>query len=242
MNNEPYNPKVAKDIITLLLILYNQIDGSGGETTKKALKSPISKAELVDSCSIKGVISGALWKWKGKNYCIFRGSLSAYEYFHSFRHHQTDLFVKDRDVKVHQGFWKLFSGIEDFVSRLPDDVIIGGHSLGGALAHLTAFYLSLNKKRCSCYTFGTPRIGNKEFCDVYDSIVPCSYRIVNTEDTLAWLPLVFQPLAKGPLIYSNVKGTKVFTVNKVSSCHNVRAATTANHSSELYYEATVKLL
>ncbi|KAJ0092471.1 hypothetical protein Patl1_25753 [Pistacia atlantica] len=52
-----------------------------------------------------------------------------------------------------------------------------GHSLGGALATLFALELSSSKlAKCGAisltmYNFGSPRVGNKKFADVYNEVI-----------------------------------------------------------------------
>jgi pimeloyl-ACP methyl ester carboxylesterase len=81
----------------------------------------------------------------------------------------------DSSVKVHQGFYDLYSGcmrqIEGQVrelyasySRLRPQVIVCGHSLGAALATLCAHHLSSETPfEPFCFTFNSPRAGNLQF-------------------------------------------------------------------------------
>uniref|UniRef100_A0A914P9C5 Fungal lipase-like domain-containing protein n=1 Tax=Panagrolaimus davidi TaxID=227884 RepID=A0A914P9C5_9BILA len=72
------------------------------------------------------------------------------------------------------------------------NTLVTGHSLGAALASLTAATLSATnvvpKNRLSLYTFGQPRVGNKEFADNYLNFVPEAYRIVHHWDIVPHLP------------------------------------------------------
>lgn len=51
-----------------------------------------------------------------------------------------------------------------------DDVIVCGHSLGGALAMLCGLDIKYNnpEKQVRVYTFGAPRVGNKSFSRSYN--------------------------------------------------------------------------
>jgi len=91
--------------------------------------------------------------------------------------------------RVHGGFLKAFRGIEDNIrqklSEYPDiPVYITGHSLGGALAMLATRYLASNSLGAT-YTFGCPRVANREF---FRDIRTPVYRIVNAADGVARLP------------------------------------------------------
>lgn len=75
-------------------------------------------------------------------------------------------------------------------------VFVTGHSLGGALATLFAldFVKSVksgNRHRgvtTTMVNFGSPRVGNRGFCEEYDELVTDSIRIVNRGDLVPTLP------------------------------------------------------
>ena len=64
------------------------------------------------------------------------------------------------------------------------EIIISGHSLGGAIASLVGCYfleLGVKEENIQVYTFGAPPIGSKVFCDLYRKRLQ-AYRIVNEFD------------------------------------------------------------
>ena len=64
-----------------------------------------------------------------------------------------------------------------------------GHSLGGALATLTASWLkSTYGIPVTIYTFGAPRVGNSAFATHVESFIP-SYRVTHGMDPVPWIPL-----------------------------------------------------
>ncbi|KAJ3706376.1 hypothetical protein LUZ61_010081 [Rhynchospora tenuis] len=73
-------------------------------------------------------------------------------------------------------------------------VYITGHSLGGALATLLALELSSSKMArrgvisITMYNFGSPRVGNRRFAEVYNAKVKDSWRIVNHRDIIPTVP------------------------------------------------------
>lgn len=87
---------------------------------------------------------------------------------------------------VHRGFKLLlmeaWDAIEQQLQKLSAPVYYTGHSLGGALAVLAA---SL-KKPAAVYTFGSPRMGNREFVDSIRHVN--IYRVVNPRDIVACVP------------------------------------------------------
>ncbi len=95
--------------------------------------------------------------------------------------------------RVHLGFSAALKHtwykIERLLKRIEDDkpLFLTGHSMGGALAVLTACRLAkLNRPAVATYTFGSPRVGDPNFCDGYD--LP-TYRIVNRLDLVPEMPM-----------------------------------------------------
>jgi len=108
--------------------------------------------------------------------------------------------------KVHTGFNSasqrispdLMARLETALTRLPmATVVVTGHSLGAALAHLFAYHFrqsfanGVTHNRVPptvVYTFGSPRVGNAAFVEAYNRLVPHSYRLVHNEDPVPHLP------------------------------------------------------
>ncbi len=70
-------------------------------------------------------------------------------------------------------------------------VVAAGHSLGGALATLTAFdirrHLMDNMQSDAevvCYTFAAPRTGNHAFAREYNAMVPDTWSVINDQVSL----------------------------------------------------------
>ena len=93
---------------------------------------------------------------------------------------------------VHRGFKRradlVISTIIDYVERHPGKSIwITGHSLGGALALYTTCELeSLGYGPIKLFTFGSPRTGNRDYCDL---ITSTHCRFVNCNDVIPKIPL-----------------------------------------------------
>ncbi|KAD4384133.1 hypothetical protein E3N88_24301 [Mikania micrantha] len=114
------------------------------------------------------------------------------------------------EVQVHSGFLgaydsvrtRIISIIKAAINNKDDDadqvskwhVYVTGHSLGGALATLLALELSSSQLAKSgafsvtMYNFGSPRVGNKKFADVYNQKVKDSWRVVNHRDIIPSVP------------------------------------------------------
>jgi hypothetical protein len=76
----------------------------------------------------------------------------------------------------------------------PTSLTICGHSLGGALATLLALDVAANTtdpalKNPAVYTYASPRTGDPSFADMYNHVVPQTFRIANRIDLVPKLPL-----------------------------------------------------
>jgi len=98
--------------------------------------------------------------------------------------------------RVHKGFAAAYKSIEiqvlKAVKRLAGlPLYITGHSLGAAVATVATQYLErdpvLRDQIAACYTFGSPRVGNKEYDRDLKSAI---YRVVNTTDVVTVIPLL----------------------------------------------------
>jgi pimeloyl-ACP methyl ester carboxylesterase len=94
--------------------------------------------------------------------------------------------------RVHLGFSSVlrrtWNTVENLLEAAQDKpLFVTGHSMGGALAVLTACRLEkMGRAPVATYTFGAPRIGDRTFCGGYS--LP-TYRVVNRLDLVPELPL-----------------------------------------------------
>ena len=88
--------------------------------------------------------------------------------------------------RVHRGFGHLLMQIWDDIQtrldRIHHPLYFTGHSLGGALAVLSA---SLHKPQ-AVYTFGSPRIGDRAFAHTLSTV--SIFNIINPYDVVTHLP------------------------------------------------------
>lgn len=104
--------------------------------------------------------------------------------------------------KIHSGFATAYSSIAnevmEYVQQLREKkkrpVFLTGHSLGGALATICSLdlwvKLDISRREIFVSTFGSPRVGNREFAEIYREVVPLHWRIVVDPDMVARLPSV----------------------------------------------------
>ncbi|XP_066348334.1 uncharacterized protein [Miscanthus floridulus] len=116
-----------------------------------------------------------------------------------------------QEVQVHSGFLGAYDSVrnrimtlikyavgfqdEEDAETIPSwHVYVTGHSLGGALATLLALELSSSQMAkngvifVTMYNFGSPRVGNRRFAEVYNAKVKDSWRIVNHRDIIPTVP------------------------------------------------------
>jgi hypothetical protein len=94
--------------------------------------------------------------------------------------------------RVHLGFssvlrrsWKQVERILEAAEDKP--LFLTGHSMGGALAVLTACRLAkMGRPPVATYTFGSPRVGDPAFCEGYTQP---TYRVVNRLDLVPEMPI-----------------------------------------------------
>jgi hypothetical protein len=130
---------------------------------------------------------------------IFRGSNELGDWM-------TNLRAKDENFYnrgyVHQGFrhasnlfLKTVRQKGELSQHIPEvlenntNIILTGHSLGGTMATLIGCHLlerGVKKENLEVYTFGTPPIGDENFCNYYQDKLHL-HRLVNENDIVAHL-------------------------------------------------------
>lgn len=140
----------------------------------------------------------------------FRGSKDAQDYIQDGKFEMTDLgWFQGNDVtSVHKGFLEDFDAINSQLvqtvkallngqsgqsGRKP--IFITGHSLGAALATLCALEFQYQHfPVAGVYTFGSPRVGNAAFAEMYDELLKdITFRVIDQNDIVPRVP----PLANG---------------------------------------------
>lgn len=117
-------------------------------------------------------------------------------------------------LRIHSGFAAVYDSCRQILMPAltnlssSKQLYITGHSLGGALAILCALDAAVNTdfKAPIMYNFGSPRVGDPEFGESYDSIVYDSMRIVHSNDIVALLPPaeLQLPFSKDMIYYRHV--------------------------------------
>lgn len=175
------------------------------ELSKEAYHSPVKTAKENNGLTQLAFLSKNdtqvyIWKRESEEeekdkrvYVVFRGTKGLEDIVDDIdiRHKR---FSAAKGVKVHAGFYRQWLDIAPLVDRElkalkgPFTLVCTGHSLGGALATLASLEYADKYKALECYTFGSPRVGNHNFCTAFEEKVPVHWRIVNEKDPVPTLP------------------------------------------------------
>lgn len=207
-----YDPDLAKQFASLASVPYCQdathvLDWTCKTCADAQTALVPGKIRLID-LGTKNATRVLIGKLRDQHGCLlsFRGSDNIRNWIEDLQIYR----VMPRDYsdckgcKVHDGFYKLWSDIQDPVMRAlrevgcdqsgSDNVLyITGHSLGAALTHLAMFTLDAAGFNISkTYSFEAPRVGNKEFSEAFTDrfgrLVPV-FRITHHKDPVPHLPL-----------------------------------------------------
>ena len=151
---------------------------------------------------------------------------------------------------VHFGFAQALDKVYDKIVHWIDEqklddatITCTGHSLGAALATIMASRLDANE----LYTFGSPRVGNRDFVKEIKNDGVKHYRFVNNNDVVTKVPFPIRFVHHGELVYINHYGN----IRKMSPWQRfkdqwrgrMRALSKGqpfdgifDHSMELYYQ------
>jgi len=131
-------------------------------------------------------------------YVIFRGSTSFQDWLDDLDAVLTS-YPYCKKCEVHKGFYKteqaFISNITTQVQLYLNDfydykVLVTGHSLGAALATLTAVDLQASGiDDVILYNYGSPRIGNDEFASFVSSYLTDINRVTHHKDTVPHTPM-----------------------------------------------------
>ena len=173
----------------------------------------------------------------------FRGTDDFPDDIADIRYNQATYPYASNAGLTHIGFTHVYESCRDAVTSpstaLPAGIMlyITGHSLGAAVATLTALDVAVNTpfKQPIIYTIASPRTGDPNFANRFDSTLVtstiCSSRIVNMFDIVPLLPPrdIYDPLDDTTYYYQHVTDYVPVAFFKGGAI--------ANHRLENYIEA-----
>tara|TARA_B100001094_G_scaffold263748_2_gene265480 strand:+ start:11689 stop:12369 length:681 start_codon:yes stop_codon:yes gene_type:complete len=142
---------------------------------------------------------------------------------------------------VHAGFMKIYNSVRSRLLCLMkvlletneiNKIVCTGHSLFGAISTIIATDLSIQfDLPVICITFGSPRVGNNEFAELFNNNVQLSYRCVFKKD-----PITFTPL---PIRFKHVRGLlncdfKTIKESEIPQNYDCLGCRIKHHSMEFY--------
>lgn len=196
-----------------------------------------------------------LWKFNESDtlFIVFRGTRGMGDGLDNIDVRQIPFH--SNGVYVHSGFHRQFTQIlQELDAYLEKDagnksIVFCGHSLGGAIATLASVHFA-DKYAVSCYTFGSPRVGNTKFCRLFESSVKDHMRVVNSNDPVPMIPISFRFEHVGPALVvdddCNVYEVKkdipwyvriFYHLVKLDMFHLIR-----DHKAEVYIERLGKMV
>lgn len=132
--------------------------------------------------------------------------------------------------KVHAGFLLQYRSVCNELYKVLQRhankaILVTGHGIGGAVAHLCALDLSIrNNAFVTCVTFGSPKVGDQTFKDKFLKHVYKSVRKANTFDVFTWLPLSLVHVTPAdcsiPLVM-NPHSIRAYRIDLMASTKNV---------------------
>ena len=232
-----YDKKVARYLADLSVRISSAADES--------FRAPLTLTHELDMYDSKeNPLFGVLWSNNGIAYISFRGTLEKQEWMQNFTYEQTP-FTHDQKTKqqhalffgisdeksspaVHSGFIQVYNNFRnDLIHKIkqlnPSQILIGGHSLGGAIATICGLDLKIMGYNAIVYTFASPRVGDDAFCDLVVKNRLTLYRIVNTSDVAPTFPVSVSPNfqdPENPFIYTHCGEAVYFTSNWKSITNN----------------------
>eukprot|EP00911_Craspedida_sp_UC1_P000836 UC1_evm2s641 len=124
-------------------------------------------------------------------------------------------------VRVHGGFWRAYNSVRKHTTTTVSslvrqnrgyDLLITGHSLGGALAQLAALdYTAAGLSPIpNLVTAGSPRVGNSQFATwSNETLTRAAWRLTHAHDIVVHLPLEAMGFHHAP--WEIYQDTKTFT-------------------------------
>ena len=185
---------------------------------------------------------------------VFRGSAEALDWLGNFETNR--ITIPGTSAQVHSGFWNAADSVyADIVADLAAfrgtrSVWVTGHSLGGAVAQLTAFRLRRDNHvpSASLVTFGAPSVGSTGFGTLFSSVGSLAYqRWVHLDDPVPYVPgVIGDALAfTHNVLATDLRTLADGTVSAVGGQSTVTVPPTfdlKDHDMPLYYGDLVKVV
>jgi triacylglycerol lipase len=188
-------------------------------------------------------------------YIVWRGSESPTDFLKDASVIKTSAF----NCRVHSGFnscleavsLKLYKLVKQAIQDIGgpyevSNIYISGHSLGGALATLSAvkfahWYPSM-RDRIKVVTIGSPRVGDRAFRNLFNKHISECVRIVHDNDIVTRVPKLNYFHVKGQLKLADDGTVMTNSLNPIKAITrivkaNITADSVKDHSADKYVKA-----
>jgi hypothetical protein len=191
----------------------------------------------------------------GVVHVVFRGTTTSTELLLDLAIEQVDFPFGVGDWGgTHRGFterWQeLFPTVTDALSQLVIDgaqgIAFSGHSLGGAVSTLAAAtYAEQFDLPIELITFGSPRVGDSDFVEVFEGLGIDSWRVTNPRDVVPGVPEDAPAGSQGTgadqLFYTHVPTRSDLPFDDEGGAVERNLGVGGNHASCRYLQETCEL-
>jgi len=196
INRAAYSDRMAWILASMAHLAYDKFEDKGKPYKLFVLKLKSGGFELLKTFYSKETDTQAFLAKSNDGYAVlaFRGTEIAKR--HDMMIDAQAMKVSVLEGRIHSGFRIAYDSvgkeIEASVLKIKDlPLYITGHSLGAALATVATqrleHHLKIREMIAACYTFGSPRVGDKHYDMEFKSPI---YRVVNTTDIVTVIPLL----------------------------------------------------
>lgn len=142
---------------------------------------------LICSFGSQNDVSGYLAE--GKDYCVLAFKGTVFSEIRTVLYGLMFWHKAVKGVRYHAGFYKAYEKLlpcfNPAIKANTKPLYITGHSLGGAIAIITALNMPINSFE-ACYTFGSPRVCNHKGLPLAEN--KAIFRVINGNDIVPSLP------------------------------------------------------
>ncbi|KAJ7980222.1 Lipase [Quillaja saponaria] len=198
------------EIIELVVDIQHCLQGFVG--VAKDLNAIVIAFRGTQESSIQNWIEDLFWKQLDLNYPDMPDAMVHLGFYHAY--HNTT--IRPSILNAVKRAKKFYGDI---------NIMVTGHSMGGAMAAFCGLDLVVNHKahNVQVMTFGQPRIGNAVFASYYGELVPNTIRVTNDHDIVPHLPpyyryfpqKTYHHFAREVWLYNIGLGSLVYRVEKV---------------------------
>ena len=178
--------------------LVGAIEADPRDATAVAAITDPKLHEIVTSMLSESKVFGLVaWNEAEKTALVaYRGTQSIWDWINDLDAIAIDYLSVAGSGHVHMGFQLAYEHVRKSVARLLATchgikrILVTGHSLGGAVAVLSAYELAKTTGVATeLYTIAGPRTGAPDFSGFFNPLVPVCYRVVNFMDVVPQVPL-----------------------------------------------------